>query len=1310
MKKLIYLFFLFASILILSACGDETINFTISFDTNGGDTIESVEYNGEQTFIVPTQITKEGFTFNGWFLDDDIFEIPFTIDLLIDGTISDDVVVYAKWTINQYQITFINDNQTIISTLLLDYQADLANISYPQHPVKEGYEFISWDKTLPQNMPAEHITLQAVYEIKTFNLIFIDDQGVLISTLTYPFNSDLSNVVIPEAPTKEGHVFSSWNKEIPSTMPATDVTIQALYSINQYNIQFLDFDGSVISNETYDYGTELTLDDYPTEPIRVGYTFTGWSEALPITMPASNLVLEANYTINTYVISFMTEDNLVIDSQSFNYGADLTNLTIPQEPIKEGYEFKGWFHQDELWTGLDVMIDEDIILVATYEMIYYTIDYELNGGSFELVTPPLVYSIDSITFDFIEPIKEGYEFAGWYHNSDFTGELVTSIQIGSTGNLTLYAKWIEVVVPSFDPTELNAIFGFDIYQLMPEIVTSDYLVLDYSDLEYYEVYLDFFDWSEAEAITYINLLDDMLAYDEIEESWMIGNYFIYVYEDTETYEGEVVYGVGIYGERQETNEPTNPFNPNDLNAIFGFDIYQLMPDIISDDTIIYDFSTTTDYAVYIDLFDWIESDANTFVNGLDSLLVYDDIEESWILGDYYIYIYLDTESYPGEEVYSIYIYGSKEGTNEPDAFDPTELNAIFGFDIYQLMPEIVTSDYLVLDYSDLEYYEVYLDFFDWSEAEAITYINLLDDMLAYDEIEESWMIGNYFIYVYEDTETYEGEVVYGVGIYGERQETNEPTNPFNPNDLNAIFGFDIYQLMPDIISDDTIIYDFSTTTDYAVYIDLFDWIESDANTFVNGLDSLLVYDDIEESWILGDYYIYIYLDTESYPGEEVYSIYIYGSKEETGEPIDNLSVLTPRISINEFEKMSFGQSGLPSVGTFNVLVIPVEINGVPFPIDYFAKLDLVFNGSSSATGWESVASYYQKSSYGLLNLTFDISSKYTTTYSRSYYENMGQQGDQYAILETLLAKDPTIDFSQYDSNNDGLIDSVIFIYSTNYDYDTDPWWAWVYAAKYGEASVADDLDGKAFEYYMWASYAFLEDGLPNANQLVVNAETYIHEVGHLMGAVDLYSYTSTYGPMGGMGMMDYNNGDHEPMHKLLFGWLQPLVVYEGSHLIELESYALDQDGINSAIIIPYLSTNFSDGNAFDEFIIIIFYTPEGLYEAHQGYDYVLNESAVIVYHVDARMLSNTGFWQGYFAKDNDGTSDFIMQILEADYNDSIPGDLQQIDISDVLTQGIFNLSNYQWNQGGSMNIEIELSNPILETDDSVSIIVSINPR
>ncbi|MDX9697624.1 MAG: hypothetical protein RBT49_17665, partial [Bacteroidales bacterium] len=424
----------------------------------------------------------------------------------------------------------------------------------------------------------------------------------------------------------------------------------------------------------------------------------------------------------------------------------------------------------------------------------------------------------------------------------------------------------------------------------------------------------------------------------------------------------------------------------------------------------------------------------------------------------------------------------------------------------------------------------------------------------------------------------------------------------------------------------------------------------------------------------------------------------------------NLSTLSPQTSINEYEQLTFGQSGLPSTGTYNVLVIPVEISGTPFPLDYLSKLDLVFNGTRATTGWESVASYYEKSSYGLLNLTFDISSKFVTNNSRTYYENLGQDGDQYAIYEALVGKDTTIDYSQYDSNSDGLIDSVIFIYSVDYDYDTDPWWAWVYAAKYGEADTLGLIDGKGFEYYMWASYAFLEDGLPNVSSLVVNAETFIHELGHLMGAVDLYSYTTSYGPIGGLGMMDYNNGEHDPMHKLLFGWLQPKVVYEGTHEINIESYALDQDGLNSAIIIPYRSNDLSDGNAFDEFIIIIFYTPDGLYEAHQGFDYMLDESAIIVYHVDARMLSNTGFWERYFVNDNDGESSFIMQVLEVDYNNSIPSDLETISMTDVFTSGVFNLSSYEWNQGGAMNIELELLNPIVEGSDNVSVNISINPR
>jgi len=127
----------------------------------------------------------------------------------------------------------------------------------------------------------------------------------------------------------------------------------------------------------------------------------------------------------------------------------------------------------------------------------------------------------------------------------------------------------------------------------------------------------------------------------------------------------------------------------------------------------------------------------------------------------------------------------------------------------------------------------------------------------------------------------------------------------------------------------------------------------------------------------------------------------------------------------------------------------------------------------------------------LLDLNFVIANKFITANSKTYYENYGDDGDQYAIKEALLGLDATIDFSNYDSNNDGLIDSVIFIYSVDYNYDVNPWWAWVFSAQYGEAANTT-LDGKDFEYYMWASYYFLDDDLPGSNP-AANAETYIHD-------------------------------------------------------------------------------------------------------------------------------------------------------------------------------------------------------------------------
>ena len=419
-----------------------------------------------------------------------------------------------------------------------------------------------------------------------------------------------------------------------------------------------------------------------------------------------------------------------------------------------------------------------------------------------------------------------------------------------------------------------------------------------------------------------------------------------------------------------------------------------------------------------------------------------------------------------------------------------------------------------------------------------------------------------------------------------------------------------------------------------------------------------------------------------------------------------LNSLSKQQSINEYEKATFGKSGLPSTGAYDVLVVPIEISSHPFPSNYKSQIELTFNGTSEQTGWESVSSFYKKSSYGLLDLNFVVLDKYTTANPNTYYEGIADRGgDQYAIKEALLALDPTINFSNYDSNQDGVIDSIVFIFSMQYNYDVDPWWAWVYAAKHGEAANST-FDNVSFEYYMWASYYFLEDDLPGGYNPSTNAETYIHELGHLMGLIDYYSFTLDYGPTGGFDMMDYNAGDHGPASKVILGWLQPMIAVEGTYEVSLEAYALDTDGLGSAIVIPYNSSDLADGNAFDEYIIIMYYTPEGLYDAHLDASYVLDQAGLVIYHVDARLYERSDFWENYFLYNNDGDSDFFLEILEADKNNSIPGNTT-FSLSDMLVSGQLDLSSYTWHQGGSMNVSIELLSPV-STSSQISFILSVN--
>ena len=382
-----------------------------------------------------------------------------------------------------------------------------------------------------------------------------------------------------------------------------------------------------------------------------------------------------------------------------------------------------------------------------------------------------------------------------------------------------------------------------------------------------------------------------------------------------------------------------------------------------------------------------------------------------------------------------------------------------------------------------------------------------------------------------------------------------------------------------------------------------------------------------------------------------------------------------------------GRTGMPASGDIRVRVIPIEIPDHPFPIDYQSTLDSAFNGDPTTIGWESVASFYQKSSYGKLRLQFDISSKYILPNTSDYYEEYENYGDYYAFMDILPMLDGG-DFVNDDANQDQVIDSVIFIYSTPSNYEVFPWWAWV--------STFDDLPPLTpndweldLGYYMWAGYDFLFSRSLGTD-VFYDPTTYIHEVGHLLGLPDLYPYSGGTGPLGGWDMMDFNTGDHGPFNKMLLGWLDPLYLDQvADYEVTLDSYALTNDGTNSALIIPAPNANLLDGDIYDEFLLVMYYTPDGLYEQTLAFEPSLTERGIVIYHVNAHVNPGMSGWE-MFGFDNDQGSPFLISILEVDLNSSIPSKTNLIRNQDILLEGAFDCSAYFWHSGERMNVEIVL--------------------
>ena len=296
----------------------EINRYTITFDTAGGSEIAPITQDYDTAITAPADPTREGYTFIGWDM-----EIPTTMP-------AENMTVTAQWEINRYTITFDTAGGSEIAPIMQDYGTA---ITAPADPTREGYTFIGWDREIPETMPAENITLKARWEINQYTITFDTAGGSEIAPITQDYGTQITT---PEAPTREGYTFIGWDREIPTTMPAENMTVTAQWEIIQYTITFDTTGGSEIAPITQDYGTAITA---PADPTREGYTFIGWDKVIPTTMPAENMTVTAQWEINQYTITFDTAGGSEIAPITQDYG---TAITAPADPTRDGYTFIGW--------------------------------------------------------------------------------------------------------------------------------------------------------------------------------------------------------------------------------------------------------------------------------------------------------------------------------------------------------------------------------------------------------------------------------------------------------------------------------------------------------------------------------------------------------------------------------------------------------------------------------------------------------------------------------------------------------------------------------------------------------------------------------------------------------------------------------------------------------------------------------------------------------------------------------------------------------------------------------------------------------
>lgn len=377
---------------------------------------QSIEKGTTVNAATPPPVPEElgvGYEFDYWEVNSNPATFPYTVN--------ENTNFIAVWKVVNYTVTWKNWDGTTLKTQTVGSGYTLTTSDQPTAS-RTGYTFTGWSPELPEVIYA-NTTLTAQYSINSYWLRWYDADGISIKSQLINYNTYIDSSYAPASPSNPGYTFTGWSPTLPFYMPASDRNMIPQYTVNSYIIRWLNWDSTVLKTQTLNSGYQVTTSDAPSNPSRTGYTFTGWSPALPKYVVDANIDFTAQFSVNSYTCYWFYGDG-TYTTRNYNYGTVISSAPIDPGAVSCKY-LTGWS------PSLPYTITGSTSFYPQYSYYVYTATWVDGwGNTLKTKTYNCGSTVPSGDYPTVAA-SDCHTFTGWDVAAGFT----------ITSNRTITAQW-----------------------------------------------------------------------------------------------------------------------------------------------------------------------------------------------------------------------------------------------------------------------------------------------------------------------------------------------------------------------------------------------------------------------------------------------------------------------------------------------------------------------------------------------------------------------------------------------------------------------------------------------------------------------------------------------------------------------------------------------------------------------------------------------------------------------------------------------------------------------------------------------------